>query len=157
MKRIDAIVVHCSATYEGADIKLDDIDRMHRSRGFNGCGYHYVIELDGTVRVGRSLSRIGAHCNNKSKDGTSYNRHSIGICYIGGLDKNGKAKDTRTEAQKLSMLDLIFKLTETYPIKEIIGHRDASPDLNGNGIVEPSEWIKMCPCFDAKKEYEDML
>ena len=40
---------------------------------------------------------------------------------------------------------------------DVLGHRDTSPDLDGDGIVEPEEWTKMCPCFDAKEEYSDLL
>ena len=130
---------------------------MHLQRGFNTIGYNYVIRLDGTVEIGRSLTIPGAHCNTKGTSGVSYNRHSIGICYVGGLDANGKAKDTRTEAQKEALRTLIARLIEKYPIKEVLGHRDTSPDLDGDGVVEPNEWIKMCPCFDAKEEYKDLL
>ena len=155
--KIDAVVVHCSATPEGKFFDMRDINRMHVQRGFQCIGYNYVVLLDGTVQIGRSLLIPGAHCNTKGVSGVSYNRHSIGVCYIGGLDKAGKAKDTRTPQQKKALRKLIAKLVKDYPIKEIIGHRDASPDLNGNGVVEPFEWIKQCPCFDAKSEYSDLL
>lgn len=154
---IDAIVVHCSATKEGKHYDRNDIDRMHVNRGFQCIGYNFVVLLDGTVQAGRSLTIPGAHCNSKGFSKRSYNRHSIGICYIGGLDSKGKAKDTRTEAQKKALRELIEKLCKEYPIKEVLGHRDTSPDLDGDGIVEPQEWIKMCPCFNAREEYEDIL
>lgn len=157
MNKIDSIIVHCSATKAGQDFKAKDIDRMHRERGFAMIGYNYVIDLDGKIEVGRPLTMDGAHCNSKDKNGVSYNKHSIGICYIGGLDENGKAKDTRTDAQKRALRLLISKLVLSYQIKEILGHRDTSPDLNGNGEIEPNEWIKECPCFDAKTEYKDLL
>lgn len=157
MDKIDAIIVHCSATKAGQDFKAKDIDRMHRGRGFAQIGYNYVIDLDGKIEVGRPLTMDGAHCTSKDKNGVSYNKHSIGICYIGGLDANGKAKDTRTDAQKRALRLLIAKLVHTYPIKEILGHRDTSPDLDGDGEIEPNEWIKMCPCFDARDEYKDLL
>lgn len=156
-EEIDAIVVHCSATREGQDIGKKEITQMHLQRGFQTIGYNLIVRLDGTVEIGRSLQIDGAHCNTKGLSGKSYNKHSIGICYIGGLDKNGKAKDTRTDAQKKALRELIAKLVKEYPIKEIIGHRDASPDLNGNGEIEPTEWIKQCPCFSAKEEYRDLL
>ena len=156
-KEIDAIIVHCSATQEGRAFDWRDIDRMHVQRGFKCIGYNFVITIDGQVQTGRSLSIPGAHCNTKGFSGRSYNRHSIGICYIGGLDKHGKAKDTRTDAQKKALRELIAKLVQEYPIKEILGHRDTSPDLDGDKIVEPFEWIKQCPCFDASKEYKDLL
>ena len=158
MNKIDAIVVHCSATLAGQDIGKSEINQMHIARGFNCIGYNFVVRIDGTVETGRSLLIDGAHCNSKGFSGVSYNKHSIGICYVGGLDKSGKAADTRTDAQKKALRELIAKLVKEYPdIKEILGHRDTSPDLDGDGIVEPNEWIKMCPCFDVKKEYSDLL
>lgn len=158
MKKIDAIVVHCSATRAGQDIGRSEINRMHVERGFQCIGYNYVVRLDGTVEVGRSLTIDGAHCSSKGFSGVSYNKHSIGICYVGGLDANGKAADTRTDAQKRAMRELIMKLVRQYPgIKEILGHRDTSPDLDGDGVVEPYEWVKQCPCFDAVSEYKDLL
>ena len=158
MNKIDAIVVHCSATRAGQDIGKSEINRMHVARGFNCIGYNFVVRIDGTVETGRSLQIDGAHCNSKGFSGVSYNKHSIGICYVGGLDKSGKAADTRTDAQKNALRELIAKLVKEYPdIKEILGHRDTSPDLDGDGIVEPNEWIKICPCFDAASEYKDLL
>lgn len=155
MKRedIDAIVCHCSATREGQNVKASDIDKWHKEKGWVMIGYNYVIDLDGTIEVGRPLTMSGAHCNEKGFSGKSYNLHSIGICYIGGLDKKGKAKDTRTRKQKIAMQNLVNKLVMEYPIKEIIGHRDASPDLNHDGKITPNEWIKQCPCFDVKSEF----
>ena len=92
MKEIDAIIVHCSATREGQNIGKSETTQMHLQRGFNTIGYNYVIRLDGSVEVGRSLTIPGAHCNTKGTSGVSYNRHSIGICYVGGLDANGKRR-----------------------------------------------------------------
>lgn len=158
MNKIDAIVVHCSATLAGQDIGKSEINQMHVARGFNCIGYNFVVRIDGTIETGRSMQIDGAHCNSKGFSGVSYNKHSIGICYVGGLDKSGKAADTRTDAQKKALRELIAKLVKEYPdIKEILGHRDTSPDLDGDGIVEPNEWIKMCPCFDAATEYKDLL
>lgn len=159
MKRedIDSIIIHCSATRAGQDLRAKDIDRMHRARGFNQIGYNFVIDLDGTVENGRSLSIDGAHCNTKGFSGISYNKHSIGICYIGGLDASGHPKDTRTEAQKNALRDLVAKLCREYDIVELLGHRDTSPDINGNGEIEPVEYIKTCPCFDVRSEFTNFL
>ena len=157
MKTIDSIIIHCSATKAGQDIRAKDIDLMHKQRGFSQIGYNFVIDLDGTVANGRSLSIDGAHCNTKGFSGISYNKHSIGICYIGGLDANGKAKDTRTDAQKNALRDLVAKLCKEYPIIELLGHRDTSPDLDGSGEVESVEYIKACPCFDVRSEFSNFL
>lgn len=151
---IDAIVIHTSATREGIDFKASDIDRMHKERGFAKIGYHYVIDLDGTIEKGREDNEVGAHANTKGTSNKSYNYHSLGICYIGGLDKDGKPKDTRTDAQKKALVELVYKLIDEYPnIKEVIGHRDTSNDLNGDGKITKNEWIKSCPCFEVKAEF----
>lgn len=153
MKTIDAIVIHCSASRAGQDLRASDIDKMHREQGYKMIGYNYVIDLDGTIEKGRPLTMDGAHCKTSGLSGTPYNKHSIGICYVGGLDKDGKAADTRTNAQKISLIRLVYELMEKYPIKEVIGHRDASPDKNGDGKITKNEWIKQCPCFDVRSEF----
>lgn len=149
MRKINYIVLHCSATREGKPFGIRDIDRWHRERGFRQVGYHYVIELDGTIRKGRDLAQIGAHV-------AGCNADSIGICYIGGLDADGKPCDTRTEEQRAAMFYLLQQLRERFPDAVICGHRDLSPDRNGNGVIEPWEWLKACPCFDAIDEYRDL-
>lgn len=146
---IDKIIIHCSASKEGKDVTVEQIDKMHRQRGFAGIGYHFVIYRDGSIHDGRDISKVGAHT-------TGYNTGSIGICYVGGLDKDGKIKDTRTYQQKDSLYKLVRELMKIYPIKEVKGHRDYSPDINGDGVISKYEWIKGCPCFevsDFMKEY----
>ena len=151
---IDAIVIHCSATPAGKNVKASDIDREHRAKGWKMIGYHYVVDLDGTVETGRPLTMDGAHCNTSGFSGSPYNKHSIGICYIGGLNENGNAADTRTPEQKKALAELVYKLLDEHPgIVEIIGHRDTSPDLDGDGFINRYEWIKQCPCFDVKSEF----
>ena len=155
-KDIDAIVIHCSATRAGKDLTAKDINQMHLDRGFNQIGYHYVIRLDGTVEEGRKLPLDGAHCNTKGFSDSSYNRHSVGICYIGGLNATtGKAEDTRTPAQISALKTLVADICKRYNILEVIGHRDTSPDLNNNGTIEKSEFIKECPCFDVQSEFSN--
>lgn len=133
MRDINKIIVHCTATPEGRNDKLADIDRMHRKKKFNKIGYHYLVELDGAVRVGRKEDEVGAHAS-------GYNTNSIGVCYVGGMTSDMKeAKDTRTQAQKEALLDILEKLKAKYPQAQIIGHRDVAS--------------KACPSFDATKEY----
>lgn len=146
MRKINKLVIHCSATKEGQSFTVKDIDSWHKQRGFRKIGYHYVIYLDGSRHIGRSEDEIGAHVEGHNSD-------SIGVCYIGGLGSDGKAKDTRTAAQKLSLKQLIADLKIKYPLASVMGHRDLSPDKNGNGIIEPFEWLKECPSFDVKKEF----
>lgn len=152
-RRIDYIAVHCTATPEGRDLTVEQIRKQHKAQGWSDCGYHYIIYRDGTVHLGRDVNIAGAHV-------TNYNSYSIGIAYVGGLENRPgmaynklKAKDTRTEQQKASLLALLMDLRKLYPKAKIQGHRDFSPDKNHNGTIEPSEWIKDCPSFDAKTEY----
>lgn len=149
MRKIDYIVLHCSATPEGRNVSVQEIERWHRQRGFRKIGYHFVILLDGTIRKGRDISEIGAHV-------AGSNANSIGICYVGGLDANGKPRDTRTEEQKAALFYLLQQLREEFPDAMICGHRDFSPDRNADGIIEPWEWMKACPCFDAIHEYQNL-
>lgn len=152
-ENIDSLVIHCSATRAGQDVRAADIDKWHKERGFSRIGYNYVIDLDGTIETGRPLTMAGAHCNTAGLSGRAYNRHSIGICYVGGLDKDGNPADTRTDAQKLALHKLVQELILKYPIMEVIGHRDASPDKNGDGKITRNEWIKQCPCFSVRDEF----
>lgn len=135
-RRINEIFIHCSATREGINYTVDDIRRWHRMRGFSDIAYHYVIYIDGTIHCGRDVDKAGAHV-------VGHNRNSIGICYVGGVATNGKtAKDTRTEAQKRSLIKLLKQLRVLYPDAKIYGHRDFA--------------AKACPCFDARNEYKDI-
>lgn len=145
-RRIDEIIVHCTATREGQTMTVEQIRAEHKRRGWNDIGYHYVVTLDGVIHAGRNVNLVGAHV-------AGHNAHSIGVVYVGGLDKYGRAKDTRTDEQRAALLSLLLDLRRLYPTARIRGHRDCSPDLNGDGQVEPSEWVKQCPCFDAVKEY----
>jgi N-acetylmuramoyl-L-alanine amidase len=119
MREINKVIVHCTATPENRVVTVEDVRQWHKARGWSDIGYHIMIYLDGTVHEGRPIERSGAHCKGQ-------NRNSIGIAYVGGVDKAMNPKDTRTE----------------YPKVEIFGHRDFSS--------------KACPSFDAAKEYENI-
>ena len=112
MRKVDKIIIHCSATKEGQDFNANDINNWHNAKGWNGIGYHYVIKLDGTVEQGRPVEISGAHTK-------GHNKGSIGVCYIGGLDANGKAKDTRTPEQVNSLRVLIGALLSLIPAEGI--------------------------------------
>jgi len=134
MRKINEIIVHCSATREGQEISVDTIRQWHIRRGWSDIGYHFVIYLDGSVHEGRPLERIGAHT-------IGHNRNSIGVCYIGGMNKEyTKAKDTRTTAQKESLKKLLMSYKNKYKDIKIYGHRDFAN--------------KACPSFDATSEYK---
>lgn len=146
-RKITEIIIHCSATPDGKDYTVDDIRRWHKQRGYSDVGYHYIVYRNGQLVQGRDINVIGAHA-------AGHNAHSVGICYIGGMSAdNSRPEDTRTLRQKARLLSLLVDLRKLYPNARIVGHRDLSEDKNGNGIIEPSEWMKACPSFDAKSEY----
>ena len=138
-KATTMIILHCSATREGQDIKAKTIKQWHKDRGFDDIGYHYVIDLDGTIEKGRDEDLVGAHCK-------GHNATSIGICYVGGCDKNMKPKDTRTPEQRRSMLSLVRKLVNKYkiPVTQIWAHHDFDKH-------------KACPSFDISEFRKDYI
>lgn len=132
MRNIKEIIIHCTATREGTKVIVADVDRWHRAMGFDGIGYHYLIGLQGEVWKGRPEEKAGAHT-------VGHNSISIGVCYVGGLDRNGKPKDTRTAHQKASLKALVKELQGRYPGATVHGHREFAN--------------KACPCFDVSKEF----
>ena len=137
MRNITELIIHCSATREGQDFTAADIRRWHvDGNGWSDIGYHFVIRLDGTIELGRPIAQVGAHTSGR-------NQNSIGICYVGGLDHNLRPKDTRTEAQKCALCDLLRVLLRIFPEATIHGHREYA--------------AKECPCFDAAAEYRDLM
>ena len=134
MRRIDLIVIHCTASRPDQHISLEMLDQMHKARGWKCCGYHYYITRDGQLHFGRPESMVGAHARH-------YNHCSLGIVYEGGLDEKGRAADTRTAAQKASLWSLLKELAEEYPGARIVGH------------CELPHVAKSCPNFLASVEY----
>lgn len=136
MREIDKIIVHCSATPEGRQTTVEEIRQWHLQRGWKDIGYHYVIYLDGTIHRGRPESVVGAHCS-------GYNKNSIGVCYIGGVAKDGKTpKDTRTEGQKRALREILNRLKRDYPKATLHGHNEFAN--------------KACPSFNVKEEYKNL-
>ena len=136
MRRIDLIVIHCSATRSNRSYSVTQLIRDH-ARRFGFTGYHYYITRDGQTYQTRHENLVGAHAR-------GYNQHSLGVCYEGGLDERGKPADTRTPRQKRALLKLLKKLKAAHPGARILGHRDL-PDVH-----------KDCPCFDAIAEYKNL-
>lgn len=137
MRVINKIVVHCSATREGQNFPVEEIRKWHvQGRGWSDIGYHFYIDLYGNIDKGRDIAKIGAHTK-------GHNRNSIGICYCGGVEEDGKTpKDTRNEKQKEALLCVLRTLKAMYPEATIHGHRDFAS--------------KACPSFDATEEYKEL-
>lgn len=149
MRQINNIVVHCTAgpqTQTAAQI----ISYHLRVLGWKVPGYHYIVEPDGHVTCAVPESQVANGVKGHNSD-------SIHIAWIGGIDANGKGIDNRTQAQKDAIVRILRELRPRYPKARILGHRDiASKDINGNGIIDPWERVKECPCFDAIPEYKDI-
>ena len=145
MRDINLVVIHCSATKEGVDIDVAEIRRWHvKERNFRDIGYHFLIHLDGSIERGRPWDKPGAHAK-------GYNYRSVGICYVGGLNSEGRPSDTRTVAQIHSLRASVEIIKAQYPKIEVVGHRDLSADLNGDGMITANEWCKQCPCFNMSE------
>ena len=130
MRTITEIVIHCTATRIDANCTVESIRRYHKSLRWHDIGYHYVIYPDGSVRSGRPIEQVGAHC-------PGHNAQGIGIAYVGGLDANGRPADTRTPLQRLALLQLVQDLMEEYNITAIHGHNEYA--------------AKACPCFNVQQ------
>lgn len=146
-REIKHIVVHCTA---GNQLEtIDDLLHGFKLRGWKNPGYHYVVQANGNVvqLFPESLVANGV---------MGHNKNSIHISYLGGIDKAGKPIDNRTPHQKNALAVSLKILKQKYPKAQILGHRDFSVDKNGNGKIDVWEYIKWCPCFDAKVEYKDI-
>lgn len=137
-RQIKLIVIHCSATRCNACFTAEQLEQCHRARGLGGTGYHFYITRQGRTHTTRPPEKAGAHAR-------SFNLHSIGICYEGGLNEQGTPADTRTEVQKDALWDLLLVLKRRYPQARIAGHRELSADIG-----------KACPCFDVGREYQEL-
>lgn len=151
-ERTELIVIHCSATKPDQDIGFEEIDDMHRVRGWlhreSGihCGYHMIIRRDGSIELGRPWQVVGAHAY-------GHNQYSFAVVLIGGLKQDGTPGsvflDSFTDEQAVTLRKSLQFLQLLYPFAKVLGHRDLSPDTDGNGVISASEWIKFCPCFDV--------
>lgn len=146
MRRIDNIVIHATGALATQSTESIKSYWLHKLGWKNAGGYHYLISADGFVEYLTDISK-------PTNGVVGFNAHSIHICYKGGL--NGK--DTRTPQQKESLLRIIKEMKAKFPGAKLMGHRDFSKDLDGDGVIEPQEWVKLCPCFSVSTEYKDLL
>lgn len=152
MRRIKRIFVHCTASWQETTT-IDSLKMEFRDNGWKNPGYHYVIFPNGKIVQMLDENKV----SNGVKD---YNSTAINVAWVGGIKYNDNKKimsfDNRTTEQKVALFDLLVKLKLKYRDAIVMGHRDISPDLNHNGVVDPWERIKECPCFDAMVEYMDI-
>ncbi|MBX3588776.1 MAG: N-acetylmuramoyl-L-alanine amidase [Ramlibacter sp.] len=183
-RSVDLVVIHCSATPNGKVVRqglpgelgalncAQVINAWHAARGFSrrysarsfnpqlpSIGYHFVVDLDGTVLTGRHVDEVPAQA-------AGFNATAIGVCLIGGAEREGRY----TDAQWTSLRELVQWLLDEYGLPAaapqrisdstadlgyrmvggVCGHRDLSPDKDGDGLIEPGEWIKTCPGFEVQ-------
>lgn len=135
-RNVKYIVIHCTAT--SPKTTIESIQKYWREvKGWKDVpGYHYIIKNSGEIikLLDESKNSYGVY---------AHNNECISISYIGGIDKDGKAKDTRTKEQEVALFDKIVELTELYPNAKVLGHRDFK------GVK------KACPCFDVKTWLEN--
>lgn len=144
MRDIRHIVIHCTATSQRTTV--NQILKSFKARGWKNPGYHYIVPPNGRYVI----TLADDHVANGVK---GHNADSIHVAYIGGIDENGRPVDNRTDLQRLALRHIVTMLRALHPKAMVCGHRDLSPDLNGDGRIEPWEYVKACPCFDAVKEY----
>ncbi|MCP4587455.1 N-acetylmuramoyl-L-alanine amidase [Pseudoalteromonas sp.] len=133
MREINRIILHCTATVEGLELKASTIDLWHKKRGWSEIGYHYVLYADGTIATGRDIRKKGAHAK-------GHNYDSVGVAYVGGIDKNKTPKDTMTMQQEMAFLHLVNSLRVVFGDMSVHGHNEFSS--------------KSCPSFDVQEKYK---
>lgn len=142
MRKIERIFVHCTAGPQNQSIEtIQNYWKKHNK--WKNPGYHYIIKPDGEIVQLQDESKI-------SNGVANYNSTSINVCYIGGVDNQGRPIDNRTDAQKASLIKILKELKTRYPDAEILGHRE----IWGQ---DKTKWKKMCPCFSAKAEYAHIM
>ena len=144
MRRITTIFIHCSATPNGVPVSVEAIRREHKMvRGWKDIGYHWVVGVDGSRSMGRHIEAMGAGV-------AGFNAESIHICLVGGMDGH-KARMKASLGAWSELAILCRELQTMFPKAKIKGHRDASPDLDCDGVIEPNEFIKECPAFEVSE------
>jgi N-acetylmuramoyl-L-alanine amidase len=133
VRKLDRIILHCTATPEGRHVDVDTIRVWHKARGWSDVGYHFVIYIDGSVHAGRAVEKTGAHVS-------GHNATTIGVVYVGGTDAAGKAKDTMNAAQETAFVNLVKHLRDQYGPLTLHGHNEYA--------------AKACPSFKVKDKFK---
>lgn len=146
------VTTHCSATPPSRKYTLDDLRYDHLKRGFSDVGYHYYITRDGVRHKGRNDTKQGAHVR-------GFNKNNLGVCLEGGVNESGKAEFNFTDAQMDEWLLIVKELQGKHKLAldKFKGHRDWSPDKNGDGKITIIDWLKECPCFDVQQKLKELL
>lgn len=160
----DYVVWHCTASPPSCDYHAADIKHLHtapkdeviqwgpyelRGKSWRDIGYARVVCRDGLVEQGRGLDEVGAHVK-------GFNRISVGLVMVGGVDEDGQPEDNFTDAQWTAFMIQSIDMRGRYPAATQLGHRDLSPDANGDGVIDRHDWLKACPCFDVKTKFEEL-
>ena len=125
--KINYLIVHCSDTKK--NLTVQDIHIMHLNFGWDGLGYHKIIDQHGEIHNGRPEYWIGAHVK-------GLNENSLGVCLIG--------KENFSKAQLKSLKLILNEWKNKYPQAKVLGHRDSIKTK------------KTCPNFDVIKWYESV-
>jgi N-acetylmuramoyl-L-alanine amidase len=133
VRKLDRIILHCTATPEGRHVSVDTIRVWHKARGWSDVGYHFIIYVDGSVHAGRAVEKTGAHVS-------GHNATTIGVVYVGGTDAAGKAKDTMNAAQETAFVNLVKHLRDEYGPLTLHGHNEYA--------------AKACPSFKVKDKFK---
>ena len=133
MRKLDRIILHCTATPEGRHVDVDTIRVWHKARGWSDVGYHFIIYIDGSVHVGRAVEKTGAHV-------AGHNATTIGVVYVGGTDAAGNAKDTMNVAQETAFVNLVKHLRDEFGPLTLHGHNEYA--------------AKACPSFKVKDKFK---
>jgi len=133
VRELKRIILHCTATREGEQLDVSQIDKWHRDRGWSEIGYHYVLYADGTIATGRDIRKKGAHVK-------GHNHDSVGVAYVGGLDNNLVPQDTMTMQQEMAFLHLVNSLRVVFGDLSVHGHNEFSS--------------KACPSFNVQEKYK---
>jgi len=138
MRKIDTIVVHCTATLPGQSVDIEDVRRWHvDGNGWSDVGYHALITADGTLQFGRPISRMGAGV-------AGHNKTTLHVAYVGGLDDDGQPADTITTKQANALHGYVAGVVTVLGPMAVKGHNDFTD-------------AKACPSFKVHEKFPKLV